>query len=627
MQNTLDNIIDFPDLDDSRPIKNSSQQNKRGKTLSKSRKLAKVLAKNSHDQNVHNDSNVVKLGQRSYKRVELIPRNTAQEYYVECLVKHRVVFAVGPAGTGKAQPLTAKIKTPTGWITMGDIKIGDVVSTPDGKSASVTGIFPQGKKDIYKVTFTDGRSTECCKEHLWEVFYPDNWGRKSKVLSLEQIIELQSKLRKKLQIRLPEHQIMEDIKLPIEPYLLGCLLGDGSLTVKGRIGFSTSDKCIVDRLNQLVPDGQFIHKSNYDYCFNSGGKGSGNKLDSFGSTLRESVNGMGLFGKKSFEKFIPNEYLNASKNQKIKLLQGLLDTDGYADKKNNGLYFSTTSQTLAEQVQYLVRSIGGTAKISSKIPTYIYKGIKKQGRMAFDVKINYVDKKSLVNLQRKKDCLNNNDQYIKNNRIGIASIEQTESKEAQCIMIDSADHLYITDDFIVTHNTLLAVLRAIQALREGEINKVILTRPAVSVDEKHGFLPGDLNAKMEPWTRPIFDVFEEYYGLPETKRMLDAGIIEIAPLGFMRGRTFKRAYVIVDEAQNTTVDQMKMVLTRIGEGSSMIITGDLRQHDRGFDKNGLEDFLKKLPSTDETIAICKFTRDHVERDPIVSKILNLYGED
>lgn len=276
MQNTLDNIIDFPSLDDSRPIKNSSQQNKRGKTLSKSRKLAKVLAKNSHDQNVHNEANVVKLSQRAYRRVELVPRNTAQEYYVDCLVNRRVVFAVGPAGTGK---------------------------------------------------------------------------------------------------------------------------------------------------------------------------------------------------------------------------------------------------------------------------------------------------------------------------------------------------------------TLLAVLRAIQALREGEINKVILTRPAVSVDEKHGFLPGDLNAKMEPWTRPIFDVFEEYYGLPETKRMLDAGIIEIAPLGFMRGRTFKRAYVIVDEAQNTTVDQMKMVLTRIGEGSSMIITGDLRQHDRGFDKNGLEDFLKKLPSTDDTIAICKFTRDHVERDPIVSKILNLYGED
>ena len=108
-----------------------------------------------------------------------------------------------------------------------------------------------------------------------------------------------------------------------------------------------------------------------------------------------------------------------------------------------------------------------------------------------------------------------------------------------------------------TGKTLLAVLRAIKALREQEITKIILTRPAVSVDEKHGFLPGDLNAKMEPWTRPIFDVFEEYYGLQETKRMLDEGTIEIAPLGFMRGRTFKHAYVIADEMRKKNAGVLK----------------------------------------------------------------------
>lgn len=178
-----------------------------------------------------------------------------------------------------------------------------------------------------------------------------------------------------------------------------------------------------------------------------------------------------------------------------------------------------------------------------------------------------------------------------------------------------------------TGKTLLAVLRAIKALREQEVTKIILTRPAVSVDEKHGFLPGDLNAKMEPWTKPIFDVFEEYYGLPETKRMLDEGTIEIAPLGFMRGRTFKHAYVILDEAQNTTQDQMKMVLTRIGEGSSLIITGDLKQHDRGFTKNGLEDFLNKLPKDDKDIVVCKFDRRHIERDKLVARVLEIYGED
>lgn len=179
-----------------------------------------------------------------------------------------------------------------------------------------------------------------------------------------------------------------------------------------------------------------------------------------------------------------------------------------------------------------------------------------------------------------------------------------------------------------TGKTLLAVLRAIKALREGEVTRIILTRPAVSVDEKHGFLPGDLNAKMEPWTRPIFDVFEEYYGLQETKKMLDEGVIEIAPLGFMRGRTFKYAYVIADEMQNATPDQTKMLLTRIGDGSSMVITGDLRQHDRGFDKNGLKDFLERLAFRQKSsMAVCTFGREHIERDPLVADVLDIYGED
>jgi len=179
-----------------------------------------------------------------------------------------------------------------------------------------------------------------------------------------------------------------------------------------------------------------------------------------------------------------------------------------------------------------------------------------------------------------------------------------------------------------TGKTLLAVLRAIKALREGEISKIIITRPAVSVDEKHGFLPGDLNAKMEPWTRPIFDVFEEYYGLPETQRMLAEGTIEIVPLGFMRGRTFKYAYIIADEMQNATPDQTKMLLTRIGEGSSMVLTGDLKQHDRGFDKNGLKDFLERLAAgKPASMSVCTFGIQHIERDPIVAEVLQIYGED
>ena len=142
-----------------------------------------------------------------------------------------------------------------------------------------------------------------------------------------------------------------------------------------------------------------------------------------------------------------------------------------------------------------------------------------------------------------------------------------------------------------TGKTMLAVLAAIKEYKEGTVDRIVVTRPAVGVDdEKHGFLPGDLNSKMEPWTRPIFDVIQEYYSPNEVKKMLEEGVIEISPLAFMRGRTFKKAYIIADEMQNATPNQMKMLLTRIGDDSRMVVTGDIQQTDRREAQNGLINF-------------------------------------
>lgn len=178
-----------------------------------------------------------------------------------------------------------------------------------------------------------------------------------------------------------------------------------------------------------------------------------------------------------------------------------------------------------------------------------------------------------------------------------------------------------------TGKTLLAVLRAIQALKSGEISRILVTRPAVSVDEQHGFLPGTLNQKMEPWTRPIFDIFEEYWSPREIANMLEDRIIEICPLAYMRGRTFKNCFIVADEMQNSTPEQMKMLLTRPGIGSFMAVTGDANQHDRGFEKNGLLDFVNRLTESKKGISVCQFSKNHVERDPIVQTILDIYGED
>ena len=178
-----------------------------------------------------------------------------------------------------------------------------------------------------------------------------------------------------------------------------------------------------------------------------------------------------------------------------------------------------------------------------------------------------------------------------------------------------------------TGKTLLATLYAIKQLQLGNVKKIIITRPAVSVDEQHGFLPGSLLEKMAPWVIPITDVFKEHYSVAQLERMLADEIIEVAPLAYMRGRTLKNAIVIFDEAQNALPSQMKMVLTRIGDGSRMLITGDMAQHDRGFADNGLKDFLHRLSiSKSNHIGVCHFDKCDVERHPAIEDVLSLYGE-
>ena len=178
-----------------------------------------------------------------------------------------------------------------------------------------------------------------------------------------------------------------------------------------------------------------------------------------------------------------------------------------------------------------------------------------------------------------------------------------------------------------TGKTLLAVQVAVKQFKEGSIDKIIVTRPAVSVDEDLGFLPGTLEQKMAPWTRPIFDVLREYFNAREIEGMIEEGIIEIAPLAFMRGRTFKNSFILADEMQNATPNQMKMLLTRLGEGSMMAVTGDLAQADRLKD-NGLIDFTNKLLDTNSShIDIVNFGQGDIERHEAVKEVLKVYGDE
>lgn len=175
--------------------------------------------------------------------------------------------------------------------------------------------------------------------------------------------------------------------------------------------------------------------------------------------------------------------------------------------------------------------------------------------------------------------------------------------------------------------TLLAAHVGVLKLVNHEVRKLVITRPAVSVDEQHGFLPGNLEKKMEPWIRPIYDVLLMHFPRNKIDHMIKDQVIEVCPLAFMRGRTFENAWIICDETQNTTPNQMLMMLTRIGMNSKIVITGDPNQYDRGFNNNGLSDLLSRLeyqPQQDKWVEVVEFQEEDVERNPIIPHVLTLY---
>jgi phosphate starvation-inducible PhoH-like protein len=179
-----------------------------------------------------------------------------------------------------------------------------------------------------------------------------------------------------------------------------------------------------------------------------------------------------------------------------------------------------------------------------------------------------------------------------------------------------------------TGKTLLATEQGVRCFLMGTYEKLIFTRPSVSVDEELGFLPGTLEEKMAPWVRPIYDVLYNFISPREVQAMIEDKIIEISPLGFMRGRTFKNAWIVADEMQNSTVSQMKMLLTRLGENSRIVITGDLEQNDRPHEINGMEDFLQKFKGKRSTsISSFEFDRADIQREEVVREVLDIYSGD
>lgn len=195
-----------------------------------------------------------------------------------------------------------------------------------------------------------------------------------------------------------------------------------------------------------------------------------------------------------------------------------------------------------------------------------------------------------------------------------------------CSLLDPKQDIVVVYGPAGTGKTYIAMQAAIKQLKMGACERIILTRPAVGVDdEQHGFLPGDLNQKMEPWTRPLLDVLREYYSPRDIAKMLEEQTVEISPLAYMRGRSMKNAWIIADEMQNATPGQMKMLLTRIGVGSKIVVTGDVEQADRTSKDNGLLDLAERLKTQGVNgLALVALDKRDIQRHPIIDKILDVY---
>lgn len=359
----------------------------------------------------------------------------------------QVIFAI-QTGRGKAAAHGTRVRVPGGWKKIEEIKVGDYVTGGDGRPTRVTGVHPQGIVQLYQVTFDDGRSVDVCGEHLWQSFYVNTtenrrWGVRS-TLEMKRLISMPNP---RVYIPLPEPEETTEKDFPIHPYVLGVLIGDGCIS-GGSVQYSKADMEVFERVAALAPENHTLAPTDYREIV----KGFTNHGPSE-NHIKRRLESMGLWGCRSWEKFIPAEYFEGSIEQRWELLRGLFDTDGTTNKDGGQPSFTSTSKALALGVQELVRSLGGIAMMYTRYTHYTWKGEKKRGRESYTVRVRHKKPSNFFHLPRKKNLCRDEGQYTDILKLRVKSIEPTTRDFATCISVDNADSLYVVDQYIVTHNT------------------------------------------------------------------------------------------------------------------------------------------------------------------------------
>lgn len=352
-------------------------------------------------------------------------------------------------GKGKACQSDTLVRVPLGWKKIGKLKVDDHVISRDGTKTKVTGVYPQGELQLYKVDFADGRSVEVCGEHLWHCFYVNtgkhNRWRVRDTLEMRRLISLPNP---RVYIPLPEPEECPRIQAPVHPYLLGVIIGDGS-TTNSCVNLNVFDEFIIEELRKVIPPSTQITGDvtcRYRIIKNGVEKGP--------NAVKVGLQHLDLMGKVANSKFIPRQYLIGSIEQRWDLLQGLMDTDGTV-QKSGSITYSTVSKQLALDVQELVRGLGGIACIRPRQTYYTWKGEKKPGQLSYEVDVHHKTPSKFFRLPKKKDRTNDNGQYNADLKLRVTSIEPSRVADATCIAVDHPEKLFVVQDYIVTHNTFL----------------------------------------------------------------------------------------------------------------------------------------------------------------------------
>jgi phosphate starvation-inducible PhoH-like protein len=463
--------------------------------------------------------------------------------------QERGEIEVAPLGymRGRAQPLFSKVLTPLGFRPIGSLAVGDLVIGSNGLPTSVLGVYPQGRKEVYRVQTQDGASTLASGEHLWAVAtrYDRRQGKPQRVLETRAMVgQLRAAHYHRFELPLVSSPVeFSPRDVPMDPYALGLLLGDGCLTTATTPSFSTADPELALALRATLPNTDVFRKAEFDYVLRRKGGERGGVI--VANPVTAVLRVLKLAGTRSGTKFVPDDYLYNSSDVRLALLQGLLDTDGgpvTQHARTCRIQYWTTSPRLREDVLFLVRSLGGVAywhtrPLAGRAPGRAHGRPVYYRADAYVIDIRLPQRIAPFRLARKRELY----EATGGGRPMrfIESIEPAGEEETVCIQVAAEDSLYLTDDFLVTHNTL------------------------------------------------------------------------------------NEAFIILDEAQNTTAAQMKMFLTRLGFGSQAVVTGDVTQIDIAGDRSGLvvaREILKDV----EGIGFVDFDERDVVRHELVARIVRAY---